>query len=1775
MSRTHDVRLVMVEYQNIRHDERGRPMNPELINKHDLTEYAAMWYLAHAFKSLSSQQEDPIRPSDIQRLRDAWQRDGVPFDADTMNPKPSDFANLLRGTGASSFGELDKYDSLEEGILKTWGTMRSGFLKAREAGQYIHVISDPYVRANVLKNGVDGNVMAKAYFVHEGASLRAVESGKDVTLKTREGAPAGTFVVGGDPIGFAADSLPMVDTAPSNPAQPNDDLSDAQYYGWNGITTGDGEVIKGLKDVFGPYLSKADNALVAKNIDNQYFDGEIVQNSVQLLQHMRSNGYSFKVREDDQRNRIEVQLSAGANLNVRIFDDAQNGKFIGRTYDSFNTYYFNVTSTRQQTSTTFSAEDSIALLEYVTGKRNGNVKKSVSKDSSSVQLEGIDRSKSVQVNPLPNRYRSLTFVTPEEAEEHIKTSIASAQQFVDDTFRVDNLQAKIDEGLDNPDILVSSNEFKAELEALYAEDVFVRAAQETAVQAMIHSRDGGREHLVKAAQDVVGTFEDGFDPTFVETHMEASGRGHERDALLSAMKTIGYDESKLKGNAFALQMARERLVTFDPETAKTKDELDHPYLIAALETVEEKLEKGGFRNRSVAIDDKGVIHWQGDRKTRSKSTDIKKQYQTISGDIGQVLVPDEYGVIKTQFNHDENYGVVPGYTGYFSFEGDYDNRMERFRVKGFEQHMQEQVGAMITHQMTRPFNWQTQNIATTLDGAALNGLYHGDVYGKRVDLDFLDSSQLNRESKEAILATLASRVRFDNQFSDYATTSAETQAKRDGVNPDEFSYWKVAGETNMRVIGEDTKNYVDQTMTGTNKTQGLIWYLTEGAEVNSDGSVTPSKGYEKDGKLVPDTAALQKLDYFDNKAYSAWDRNQMSSNQLLTALKVDEKVNTALMAFGGWTFDDSYAVSKEFAERNKVFGATPNEDSMDKLHETLEALRDNPNASKHDLLAGSGMMWSDRVLAKGQELLAGDSDDDYEAFLEEEGRFRPLQRGDKLSDFGGNKGTIGIVIDRDMDPVDAKAQKLDKEVAFMKANPTLDVISAPYSMLSRHNAGVVKELMSGEVQDLVDPETGETLKGAMGQLNIIVTDMKVDKKTHAYTAQDVLEGKGRKASGQLAWALQSKDAGGMLDEIYGKNDNAWSTYREYLIATGLDMNADGTIVHGYQPHAGEERNTLTWDADLSHDEFLAQIKHGGGFLETPFPLQFKTGEETTQVPVLSASLRQNVELIDGSLRRSDFTNQYAQMYKEIGNYHEQVALQEAAQLDIDGAANAEAKKAAETALQKAREGEEKAKQRTQDQFDKLQSTIIERQFDGGHNGKHSYLRDNIMGKRMQKSATGVAIVDPRLDIGEMGMNQAMMDSLDAKPGDVVAGFRDPVWRDGAIRAFTVVHDETVHGVSINPIADKSHDMDFDGDTMGLIKFESKAALKDLKEKFSHSANMIDLGSGKPNDLYFQSGMDLASAEAKAKQLGDDRPEKLYEKVLANASSNDPRKQKVACKALNDYSHVLFREHGFASDYVSLSDDTAVFQSFKKMVDNGAKGNAKKLEAYEDYHNGAKTEFDAREIQYATGVKSDDTGLAGAFSQKLVSIMRNQNIKAALEAMYPLTQGTLQIKHDAEDARTVNEILTEDLNLLFRGRSVDRQKKGTLTPNQFKKELTDVMTGKMKVNVNPEYIDAVADTMTVGGKIVPLHEAMDLKAAPMDRVAYGGGYNALMDLADKGQSLLKGKQNERFAPFSMRQATEETVIAKKDTQRKKVVAKTAEKTTAAEVVATVEDDGPEL
>jgi len=117
---------------------------------------------------------------------------------------------------------------------------------------------------------------------------------------------------------------------------------------------------------------------------------------------------------------------------------------------------------------------------------------------------------------------------------------------------------------------------------------------------------------------------------------------------------------------------------------------------------------------------------------------------------------------------------------------------------------------------------------------------------------------------------------------------------------------------------------------------------------------------------------------------------------------------------------------------------------------------------------------------------------------------------------------------------------------------------------------------------------------------------------------------------------------------------------------------------------------------------------------------------------------------------------------------------------------------------------------------------------------------------------------------------------------------------------------------------------------------------------------------------------------------------------------------------------------------------------------------------------------------------------------------------------------------------------------------------TLTRRTFVEGLHNTLSNDMKTEVDESHIEAISHMMMDGKEFLSLDEAISKHASPMDLVAYDGGeknhtiYDTMNKLARDERSLLEGKYNRTFAPFSMRQATEETVIAKKDTWVKKEV-----------------------
>ncbi|WEV61279.1 hypothetical protein OZX68_03355 [Streptococcaceae bacterium ESL0729] len=434
------------------------------------------------------------------------------------------------------------------------------------------------------------------------------------------------------------------------------------------------------------------------------------------------------------------------------------------------------------------------------------------------------------------------------------------------------------------------------------------------------------------------------------------------------------------------------------------------------------------------------------------------------------------------------------------------------------------------------------------------------------------------------------------------------------------------------------------------------------------------------------------------------------------------------------------------------------------------------------------------------------------------------------------------------------------------------------------------------------------------------------------------------------------------------------------------------------------------------------------------------------------------------------------------------------------------------------------------------------------------------------------------------MDKEMMTALNVKEGDVVMAFRDPVLRDGAVRAYTVKFDDSVHGIAVNPLADKSHDMDFDGDTMGIKKLNSKAAIEELKAKFSHVNNMVDKGAGKDENglypLYFQSGMDISSAIAFQKENNDgvSEIEELLETIKIQANSSSEKIRSAGLRKFNEFSKKVFREVGFGTEHIDLTSNQTVMNSYTSIVRNKAKGNPAKLKEVADY-NGYKLdveggddkeviqsiadmlkegreivikevcehslmgEKEARDIQFASGIKSDDTGLAGSTSQRAVATFRNRGLTEVLEITYPITQGTLQIKHDAAKANTVNVALSIKLKNLYDGKSADGVQSDLLVED-WKGEMAKLFTDELDVDYNEEYLDTLANMLSDGyGRVMSLAKATELYGSPFDRIAYGqNGYEMLNEFALQNRNILEGVHIGEIAPTKIREAYDNSKFA---------------------------------
>ncbi|MDX3020126.1 hypothetical protein [Streptomyces acidiscabies] len=1542
---------------------------------------------------------------------------------------------------------------------------------------------------------------------------------------------------------------------------------------------------------------------------NRFMSRRAVARSAALLEELKAQGVSYEVMRDREPGQIKAKI-AGTGMEIRLTDTRQEEYAGARIYDNGTVLRYSTNHWVPGGMAVYSPspEEAVQLLRFAQGHRvertdlpghaageTGTAHQELGRGRTLVDVPDsyhVDRESMFVVGdyvapgesgPRPgakvmlrrdakNRSLPAFFVDAGPAEAYAKAAVESARENLQAALGVDDLIARAEAELErtggDPDA-IEPPDYSADSEVAAIQrsywDVLTGAHSDLlrpgATEGMYQERleeigelqagevpemgnlvYGGtavekvRQHAEDVPFELIGTWEaqphdvDGewvdqrFDPDRVARYMTSpTGQWSNLDNLASALRRCGISPDELMGSTFQTTRFKDRLVRFDADRSVPITDHGSAFMRRIGATVRESIERNAATVSEILVDERGVIRWSGEKLRRDGKG------SPISGEIGQVFDVGRYGEITTAFASGQNALVVPGYEATITAQapGEAPTSVEeRTRLRGYEQLMHERIQYQIAGDLIA-------GRSETGEPSSLNAVY-SQLYGTRHPIDFIERATRYRldestgeieehldEWTAAILQTEARRVRYSNEIKAGSTVYAEYRAQRDRTDPaddNRFDAWRLTGGRNMTVLtGKDRNNvaapggYFDPVMTGGATNQGIVRYLTAQAQVGADGRIVPG-----DESVAGQRAPLMALPWLETLRYDPFDRQQMTASTIMQSSEVTAPVRTALMTFGGWTADDPIVVSKEFAERHRIRGAG--------------------------------------------------------------GRERDLVVGDKISDLHGNKGVISLIVDRDMRLQDAQEQGVVDEVGWFRANPGLDVVMSPFSLISRRNAGSARELMSGNVSDLRSPD-GQLRPSALGEMRFVVTHMAVDEKTKIYDDEQVRSGKGRKASSQLAWALQSQDCPAIMREFYGHNSGAESNLREYLLVAGLDMEADGTLRVVGQAEGLDERPERRFipmpellrtqprkegqlpglNTTAMRKSFGGLIGDRGGDMEIPFPLTFPTGEQTETVsasswklPVMSSYLRSGQEFEDGSSVTHDYTRSYQDVFVEACRYRYM-----AEQLDRQGLP---AQKRAEV-----RRGMSESVSRAQRAFEVITTDVQNRVL----TGKNNIFKTGLMASRLTDSATMVWTADPRLDVDQVALSSVKAEQLGLAEGDHALVWRDPVLRDAGVRYMRVAIDDRLTGAAINPVMDACFDGDFDGDAVAVVKLHSEAAKAEALAKLSVPANLLDTGvvrSDGSHPLAMQVSLDTQVALSKdaglAEELESSRREanRLRFQTLTGAES--PQDIELGQQVVTQELSGLYRQaqRGEFGAALTFSVREAHLQSVREVcVETGAKGSEKKLADYARNLGDAQgtpgiTQADQEASMFATAIKAHGTGLGGSFSQRAVRALRGEDLKAVLEVTYPVTQSILQAKHDAAEARHKYAMLQGPGRELWRGRSIEHVGPGQwrtafldgepvqATAEEWEKQFIEFYESKegFGVTVNPDYVARVASALEdpKTGLIRNLEEDPSLAGTVMDRMAYGGGFEVLVQAAKNRESVYDGEKNEQFASSGTRKARAE-------------------------------------
>lgn len=733
-----------------------------------------------------------------------------------------------------------------------------------------------------------------------------------------------------------------------------------------------------------------------------------------------------------------------------------------------------------------------------------------------------------------------------------------------------------------------------------------------------------------------------------------------------------------------------------------------------IDLVYENLERQNVENADVTIDEDHVIHWTGEQNTYHNNGNLQSSEQ-IKGDIGQIFLPDEEGIINTNFrtveaSSDRNYRMIPSYTAYYADRSGYEivPKTVHTTIDGvtgdFVIRENGQIFKMYDIEdkskgKKPPKAWTLNEMTpellskfSTMIEKSNNPRYKSPIATEVREKKTLEPATITLSNGQEVVAdengkplchpkkgTMFKKEQFPESILKRQIASIEKRNKQNPENP-----MPMIGTVEKRPSLRDAIRVRGFEQSLQQNIEAVVARQVLQGDTSYKDTVSLNKLYHGDvyGTRIKNEnlAYPSVIDTYRRRVRFPNDITDMTADELDEITLMDKTGSLLeyrksathrhnLIAFEG-VFDRSLSSDGQSLGKIKYLNesVTVNQDgSLD--------IPDNNYLATAPIFKDMSYTWGDpsdrSMMGANQVIKSRNVEKSRVALMTYKGY--TFEDGSVISArFAREQGAIVNGYDENGEPIplqvgdkisDAHGNKstisyiaTPENDPLFEQNPDLDVIMNPHSIPSRKNTGVVLEIQDNAKQ-------GEAIQDIMyngakvadsGALNVVITDITAKDKTHTYEKG---EGRlGRSFGVQEAWVANALELDGVMDEVYSNNTKAYERLRNYMNVTGLDIDENGVMYQSNGIKYDPETDTYNIDVidfkDYDKEQGLSLPESQSAF-KLPFNVDLPSGEQSNTLYVLPEEFRKTQELYDGGRIYHDYSRVYAEIAELSADFETQ------------------------------------------------------------------------------------------------------------------------------------------------------------------------------------------------------------------------------------------------------------------------------------------------------------------------------------------------------------------------------------------------------------------------------------------------------------------------------------------------------------------------------------------